>query len=420
MRFIHAADIHLDSPLRGLSQYPGAPVDELRGATRGALQRLVEHAIREEVDFVVLAGDLFDHDWSDFNTPLFLVSELRRLTSRGIRVVLIHGNHDSIQGMSKKTPWPTEVRVLNHKEAETVIFDELQVAIHGMSFPKRDVRENLVPKYPAPYAGYFNIGLLHTNVDGNVNHDSYAPCKLSELVNKGYQYWALGHVHDYQILHEHPHVVYSGNIQGRHIREIGDKGCVLVEVDGCEVQSIRFLQTHVLRWHQLEVRLDDSDHLEQAKDKLAVSLSQSIDLGEDSLAAVRVTFRGRCAAHTELSGLGVADQIITDMRSIAADVSHSIWLEKIRFETEPPLAIEELKEATDLVGDLLRSLQELRKDDAALKSLREEITPFLLTVAAEIRGELKEEYELDSTEQMQTWLSAAEQVLLSRILEAKS
>jgi DNA repair exonuclease SbcCD nuclease subunit len=255
MRFVHAADIHLDSPLRGLESYPGAPADEIRGATRAALVKLIELCLNERADFLLIAGDLFDLDWRDFHTALFVAQQLRRLESAGIPVFIILGNHDSYQEMSRRTPWPSNVTVFDHKQPESYPIEKLNVVVHGMSFPKREVCENLVPLYPEPVAGCFNIGLLHTNANGSPNHDPYAPCSVQELVSKRYDYWALGHVHDFQILHQHPHVVYAGNPQGRHVRELGAKGIVLVHVSDGEVTELEFRETDVLRWFHETVHL---------------------------------------------------------------------------------------------------------------------------------------------------------------------
>ena len=261
MRFLHAADIHLDSPLRGLEDYPGAPVERIRSATRTALTKLIDLCLAERVDFLLIAGDLFDLDWRDFHTALFVAEQMRRLESAAIPVFLILGNHDSHQEMTRRTPWPANVHLFDHKKPQTIQIDRLRVALHGMSFPKREVSENLVPGYPAPVAGWFNIGLLHTNANGSPNHDSYAPCSVEELIAKGYDYWALGHVHDYQILSERPHIVYSGNLQGRHARELGAKGAVLVTVSDGEVSEVEFRETDVLRWFQASVPLSEADDL---------------------------------------------------------------------------------------------------------------------------------------------------------------
>ena len=224
MKFIHAADIHLDSPLRGLERYEGAPVDEIRQATRRALENLVSLAVESEVDFVLLVGDLYDGDWRDHNTGLFFAKQMSEFRKAGIKVFLIAGNHDAQNVMTKSLRLPDNVHQLNTSKPETVRLEELGVAIHGQGFRTKAVTKNLAMDYPAAIPHVFNIGLLHTSVTGREGHDNYAPCTPTNLVDLNYDYWALGHVHTRECLSEDPPIHFPGNVQGRHIREAGPKG----------------------------------------------------------------------------------------------------------------------------------------------------------------------------------------------------
>ncbi|MGC8644629.1 MAG: metallophosphoesterase family protein, partial [Isosphaeraceae bacterium] len=288
MLFAHAADLHIDSPLRGLEHYEGAPVERVRLATRAALENLVRLCRERQVDFLVVAGDLFDYDWRDFSTPLFVVKQFQLLQQADIPVYLIRGNHDSREEMSRKVPWPRNVTLFDHAKPETFVLEKLGVALHGLSFPKREVKENLVPRYPAPHRGLFNLGLLHTNATGSAEHDPYAPCRVDELVAKGYDYWALGHLHEFNILHQQPHVVYSGNTQGRHVRETGAKGCVLVTVDDNAVTGCEFCHTDVLRWFRAVIVLEADDGVDELIDLAGARLRAIADLADGRLAAVRI------------------------------------------------------------------------------------------------------------------------------------
>ncbi len=165
-KFIHAADIHLDSPLLGLDQYEGAPVETIRGATRRAFSNLVQLAIRERVDFVILAGDIYDGDWLDYNTGLFFVKEVRELERAGIQVVLIRGNHDAESRITRRLTLPDKVHELPPDGPATFRFESLRVAVHGQSYPHQAETRNLAAGYPPPISGYFNIGVLHTALNG--------------------------------------------------------------------------------------------------------------------------------------------------------------------------------------------------------------------------------------------------------------
>ena len=244
MKFIHAADLHIDSPLLGLYCYEGAPAERLREATRRACENLVTLAIEEQVDFVILAGDLFDGQWRDMQTGLFTARQFRRLCDAKIKVYLVRGNHDAASQVRQTITWPDNVHEFSVRKAETVRLDDLGVALHGRGFAQPEVTDDPVPEYPAPVPGLFNIGVLHTNVGGNEDHPRYAPTSRAALEAKGYDYWALGHIHKRYVIAERPYIGYSGNTQGRHVRETGAKGCLLVSVeDGqlarCGVPSYR-------------------------------------------------------------------------------------------------------------------------------------------------------------------------------------
>ena len=255
-RFIHTGDIHLDSPLKGLAGQQGAAAERIRTATRIAFENLISQAIEDEVDFVVIAGDLYDGDWRDYQTGLFFVKQMGRLAQAKIPVFLLHGNHDAESQITRKLTLPPNVSVFSARKAETFRLPHLNVALHGQSFRQRDITDNLVPAYPSPIAGCFNIGVLHTGLGGMPGHANYAPCAVEDLINKGYDYWALAHVHQAAVLHERPHIVFCGNLQGRHIRESGPKGASLVTVDDGQVEEISPLHVDCVRWIHLPVPVD--------------------------------------------------------------------------------------------------------------------------------------------------------------------
>lgn len=253
VKFIHAADIHLDSPLSGLTAYRDAPLDLLRTATRQAFTRLVDEAIEEAVSFMTIAGDLYDGHWKDYNTGHFFCRQMGRLNEAGIPVYLLFGNHDAESEMTKKLLLPPNVHIFETRRPSTFCIDALRVALHGQGFREAAITENLAAGYPPPVPGWLNIGVLHTALEGYAAHASYAPCSLSQLAAKGYGYWALGHVHEHAVLGEDPWVVFPGNLQGRHVRECGPRGAVLASVEGGEVRRVERLLVDVLRWQVMEV-----------------------------------------------------------------------------------------------------------------------------------------------------------------------
>ena len=168
-RFIHTADPHLDSPLQGLEAHEGAPVALLRGATRRAFEKLVQLAIDEQVDFVVIAGDIYDGDWKDYSTGLFFRGQMVRLCDKGIPVYLIAGNHDAASVISKKLSLPENVQVFSTRTTESKEVPGHPVVIHGRGFPNRAVPENLAKEYPPAAIDKFNLGLLHTSFGGRLS-----------------------------------------------------------------------------------------------------------------------------------------------------------------------------------------------------------------------------------------------------------
>lgn len=331
-RFVHCADLHLDSPLRGLSAKPDAPGDEIRTAARRALKNLVDLCVSEGVDFVVIAGDVYDGDWQDYSTGLFFSACMAELNDRGIPVFLISGNHDAASRITRRLALPKNVTRFSERAPETHFIEPLGVALHGQGFRERETRKNLVPDYPDAVPGYFNIGLLHTSLEGQEGHETYAPCRVSELVQKGYGYWALGHVHSRRVVHENPYIVYPGNIQGRHVRETGDKGCTLVTVDGGEV-SLEHRSLDVLRFFVCTVDLSGCATDGDFFSAVSGELERRVEENPGYPLAVRIRLCGRTSLHGRL--FEESDRFAAEIENAANMASGRIWLEKVRVETEP-------------------------------------------------------------------------------------
>lgn len=364
MRFLHASDLHIDSPLRGLDRYDGAPVERLRTATRGALERLVDKALDERVDFVLFSGDIYDRDWQDFHTGLYFREQLVRLGRAGIRVFIVQGNHDAQGVISRQLVLPPNVTVFSSRTAQTFRIDELSVAIHGRSFPERVVDEDLVPSYPAPVPGSFNIGMLHTSLTGRPGHDTYAPTDLATLVAKGYDYWALGHVHAREVVSEQPRIVFPGNLQGRHANETGAKGCELVTVDAGRMKA-EFVALDVVRWSQVAVALDGVERLDALGEAFRAALQPVLPGATDRLHAVRVTLSGSTALHRiEANQPGTLSAAV---QAAAQDVGEAeIWIEQLRLELSTPLDRAQAALRQDAMGELLRLVDGIAGDPVEL------------------------------------------------------
>ena len=373
MKFIHAADIHLDSPLTGLSAYADAPVEMLRTATRDAFTNLVTEAIEQPVDFMVIAGDLYDGTWKDHNTGIYFCKEMGRLKKAGIPVYVLFGNHDAESEMTKKLQLPDNVFTFDTRKPSTFRLAELKVALHGRSFKDKETVENLAAGYPAPIPGLFNIGVLHTALDGNTVHANYAPCSLDELHAKGYQYWALGHVHEYRIWQGASTVVFPGNLQGRHIRETGPRGAVLVTVDNLEVAEVDRLLVDVLRWYSLEVNVAGCHSLSEVVVAIGNGLESFMENTPATIpTALRITVTGKTPAHGDLFGLET--QLRAEVLALVAGLgAERIWLERVKVDTSATDDGEMIRTRGDALSDLQDLLEASETDTDFLKSLQQEL-----------------------------------------------
>ncbi len=380
MKFVHAADLHLDSPMRGLATYPGAPVEAMRGATRQALESLVELCVDEDAQLLVIAGDIYDGDWKDFSTGLYLRAQLARLREADIEVVLIRGNHDAASVITRNLRLPG-IHILPHDKPKSVVLDNVGAVVHGQSFATRAVTANLAAGYPDPLPDLVNIGVLHTCLGGYAEHENYAPCRLEELIARRYDYWALGHVHEHAVLHVDPHVVFAGNIQGRQMRECGPKGATVVEVLDDAIKIDHRALDHV-RWARVRVDAsgvsDDVEVLERAE----TALRGAIEDAEGRLLAGRVEISGVTNAH----GLLVRDseRLETELRGLATDLGvEQVWLERIDWHTEAPRSA---RANDDAVGEVMKVLRSASEDPQILARLADGLRPMTVKLPSEVKS----------------------------------
>jgi DNA repair exonuclease SbcCD nuclease subunit len=356
MKLVHAADLHLDSALHGLSRYESAPVEEIRGATRRAFSNLVKLCLEEQAALLVISGDLFDGDWRDISTGLFFSAQLSKLCEAGVRVAWIRGNHDAVSQIRRSVRLPEPVLELRADRAETRVLEELGVAVHGRSFSRREESEDLAAGYPERVAGALNVGLLHTALEGRAGHDRYAPCHVETLVNRGYEYWALGHVHQREVVHRDPHIVFSGNLQGRHARELGEKGATLVSFEGDRISAVEPRALDVVRWAELEVSVSTAQRLDDVLGLVQTALTRESEAAQGRLLAFRV----RLVGATPLDALLRArrDLLSEELCSLSYAVTGAgAWLEKIVLATRLPERVQPLGD--DALGEIERALSEL-------------------------------------------------------------
>ncbi|MFB4315129.1 exonuclease SbcCD subunit D [Actinomadura sp. 21ATH] len=381
MKILHAADLHIDSPLRGLSRYEGAPEDDLRLATRRALDNLVRLAIDLTVDAVLLAGDVYDGDWNDYQTGLYFSKQMSILKQAGIPVYMVSGNHDAKNRAMRTLKLPDNVHVFATGEPETVRNEKAGLAVHGQGFARWDLADNLAVGYPVRDGGLFNIGLLHTGLEGGYSeHKRYAPCTVADLEARNYDYWALGHVHKQEIVSREPYIVYPGNIQGRHARETGPKGCVVVTVDDrLRVASVEHHDLDTARWEHAEVDVTDRDDIDQVLSHVEERFQE---IPQERLTAVRVTLRGATSAHAAL--WRDRERILNELRAAAGQFPN-LWLEKIKIRTSGEDGGDSREGAAGILTDLRRTLSALGTDPDGLLA-RLSSHPLIGRIPAESKG----------------------------------
>jgi predicted phosphodiesterase len=409
VKIVHAADLHLDSPLLGLERYPGAPVEVVRGATRRAFEGLVDLCLAEDARVLLIAGDVYDGDWKDYSTGLFFVSELNRLREIGTRVVVVRGNHDAASQITRHLRLPDHVIELDHARPATHVFEDIGVAVHGQSFRDRSVKVDLASAYPDPIRGLLNLGVLHTSVTGRPGHDDYAPCSLPTLVGKGYDYFALGHVHRREVLSEAPWVVFPGNLQGRHVKETGPKGATLIQIDAGRIVSVEPRALDAVRWTVCSVDAADAEGADDVLDRARAALSSLVAGSEGRTVAARIVVTGASRAHAALqSG---AERWEAELRAAATEFAEDLFLERVVLGTQAELDVAGLATRRDAIGQVARALVSLRGDTEGRAALLGELTDLKAKLPSEVR-EGVDAVRLDEPDALLDVLADVEQMLL--------
>ncbi|WLS08924.1 DNA repair exonuclease [Shinella sumterensis] len=400
-RFIHTADLHLDSPLTSLALRNAELGDLVRGATRKALERIVDLALGEAVDAVVIAGDLYDGSQTSMATALFLMEQMRRLDLAGIRVFVIRGNHDAQSQITRELTFPPNVHVFDGRGRPVLagtLSNGREVHVHGVSFANPHAPASLLPTYRAPVTDAVNIGVMHTSLAGASRHDPYAPVGIADLAGHGFDYWALGHIHQRRVHAQKPWIVMPGNPQGRDINEAGPKGVTLVDIDDdgtitCEERSVA-----VAVFERVTVDLSAIDDWSGMLDRVEAALGMARAAAGGAHLVARLLLTGATPLAWRLRR--DEDLLLAEAQNLAASLGEC-WIETVELSVTVPAAV--TGGDAGPVGELSRLMHEnVVESHAYREDLREALSDLLRQLPKEARGLLAAD-------------EAAEEALLSEL-----
>ncbi|MEA2074378.1 MAG: DNA repair exonuclease [Euryarchaeota archaeon] len=419
--FIHTADLHLDSPFRGISEINEEISLELTEATFKAFNKIIDFGIKKQIDFLLIAGDIYDGADRSLRAQLRFRDGLKRLSEAGIKAYIVHGNHDSLDGWSANLDWPKNVYIFKGKSVEKVSVEKngKKVAqIYGISFHNREIKTNLTYKFPKiskSKKALFTIGMLHCNVGTNTGHEPYAPCTLQDLFTQNFDYWALGHIHKKAIINkDNPLVIYPGNPQGLHPKETGSRGCFLINVDENGKPTAEFIEVDSIRWFVEELSTDALYTEEELISKIHNHIEKIRKEAKGRPSICRIILTGRSAMHSSIARKGVLDDILKDLREDEEREKQFVWIESIEDNTNPEIDRKSLLERKDFIGDLVKLFEEFSHDKTKIAELKDSLAPLFTSPGGrKLLEPVDDEHFLDL-------IKRAETLCLDKLMEANS
>ena len=415
-RFVHSADLHLDSPFKGIRETDPQVAEILRRATFDAYEHVIDLCIGRHANALLVAGDIFDSGDRSLVAQIQFVRGLDRLNTAGIRAFLCHGNHDPLDGWGARLTMPPNVHQFGAC-VEAVPVDPTLAAgpvVCGISYPTREMRSSLLPGFPARERGRFTIGLLHANVGTSTEHEAYAPCSIDDLTATAYDYWALGHVHTRAILRDQaPMVVYPGNTQGRHPNERGPRGVFVVDVDDHGTISPEFVAVDTVRWEQLDVAIEDIEDESALFSRLEALIDDLLNQADERHVVYRIDLVGRGVVHDSLSRSGNVDGLVNQLNDTWASRRPFAFCGGITDTTRSELDRETLLAGKDFIGDFLALTDGASRDDPLVADLRQALASLYDNPRARkyLAGSLPRE------DDVRNLVAAAEEVALGLIVD---
>ena len=391
VRFVHASDLHLDATFGGVDATDDKVAGALSRSTLQAFDRVIDLCIEKEVDFLVIAGDLYNSADRSLGAELSFQRGMRRLADVRIPAFVVQGNHDPADGWSAGLELPDSVVVFSPEAVERreVIRDsEVVCVVYGRSFPTRQVTENFASGFSRSKDDLLAVGVLHANVGGREGWDDYAPCTVDDLRAAEMDYWALGHIHLPGRVSDDPPAAYSGSTQGLDPGEEGPRGCYLVELDGGGATE-EFFETAAVLWRRIALDATDATGLEELRTAVNATCDRVRTESRDRPTIVRIEIGGRTDVHADLGRPGVLEDLLTDLREEQLGCEPWIWIDRVRDRTKPNMDLDALIEEEGLRGDLARLAQARAADpESAAAMVAETVDPVLSNLA--FRPELED------------------------------
>ena len=378
-KFIHAADLHIESPYKGVSKLNEELGNALVEHGIKSYESLVNVALEEEIDFLLIAGDSFDSESGSLSAQYRFVRGLERLDQADIPVYIICGNHDPLNSWSEHLKLPKNVVLFQPDEVQQHTVqknDQTLAEIYGVSFGQKEEYENLAKQFVRKDNAPFSIGLLHGTIAGNESHTPYCPFDMDTLRSSNLDYWALGHIHKREVLsEENPMVVYPGNIQGRHFNETGIKGCSLVTVDQGKIIDHTLIPLSKVVYDYTELNVDG---LESLSDFTSSLENLKSDLDKEQSFLVRIRLKGKTLLHSTFSDTGEMNALIQEINAQNNYRQRFVFIDKCINQTLPEIDLEERKESSDFIADLLQRFDDYQakpeEQTALIEKLMEELS----------------------------------------------
>ena len=380
VRFIHCADLHLGTPFKGISELNPDLGDMLYQSTYMSFDNIVTLAVKEKVDCVLIAGDVYDSEDKSLQAQLRFRGDLSQLSDAGIRTLIAYGNHDPLNGWSATLKWPEGVFAFPGDKVECISLqeqDETIALVYGISFAKRDIKENLSLGFAPTDESIPRIGLLHANVGTNTGHEPYAPCSIEDLCNNRIDYWALGHVHQSSIIRPaNPAITYPGCSQSRSPRETGSKGCYIVTLEFGSDPVIRFAPTDVVRYISDSIDISACLSLDEVVDSAVEKCEEMSAKSDGRSLLVRLWLKGRTALHSQLQRANSIPDLLGSIREQLANREQWVWLDRLNLDTAGTYDLDSLRQGKDFIADIVSVFDELQNPGSQRwKELRETFQP---------------------------------------------